>query len=245
MGARRHVTNKLRSAYKKASKSDKSRILDEVIATTGMGRSTARGMLSGPQLPAPAEQLDRRRLRPKVYGDDARALLRHVWALMGFPCGKYLVVMLPMWLSSTCGRTHRRRWGHNARPCRPPPHREWTQARRRPWTARSSCAATARVWWSKSLSAASQIVPGPGTGRSSRRSSAATAPRPVVWRMVSPGPRQPPSAAWRYDTGEELALLNQLWPLVSLRLNFFTPTKKPTIGSGRCRGPGASRRRHG
>ncbi|CNL87828.1 Conserved protein of uncharacterised function%2C possible transposase remnant [Mycobacterium tuberculosis] len=32
---------------------------------------------------------------------------------------------------------------------------------------------------------------------------------------------------WRYDTGEELELLNRLWPLVSLRCNFFTPTKKP------------------
>jgi hypothetical protein len=33
---------------------------------------------------------------------------------------------------------------------------------------------------------------------------------------------------WRYDTAEELALLGELWPVVSLRLNFFTPTKKPT-----------------
>jgi hypothetical protein len=32
---------------------------------------------------------------------------------------------------------------------------------------------------------------------------------------------------WRYDTGQELELLNRLWRLVSLRLNFFTPTKKP------------------
>lgn len=32
---------------------------------------------------------------------------------------------------------------------------------------------------------------------------------------------------WRYDTEAELALLNDLWRLVSLRLNFFTPTKKP------------------
>ncbi len=43
---------------------------------------------------------------------------------------------------------------------------------------------------------------------------------------------------WRYDTSAELALLNELWQLVSLRLNFFTPTKKPigyTTGpSGRC-----------
>lgn len=33
---------------------------------------------------------------------------------------------------------------------------------------------------------------------------------------------------WRYDTPEELLLLNQLWPLVNDRLNYFAPTKKPT-----------------
>lgn len=35
---------------------------------------------------------------------------------------------------------------------------------------------------------------------------------------------------WRYDTGQELELLNRLWGLVSLRLNFFTPTKKAKEG---------------
>tara|TARA_R110002051_G_scaffold108532_1_gene181245 strand:+ start:9975 stop:10757 length:783 start_codon:yes stop_codon:yes gene_type:complete len=33
---------------------------------------------------------------------------------------------------------------------------------------------------------------------------------------------------WRYDTAEELGLLNQLWPLVNDRFNYLTPTKKPT-----------------
>lgn len=32
---------------------------------------------------------------------------------------------------------------------------------------------------------------------------------------------------WRYDTAAELGLLDELWRLVALRLNFFTPTKKP------------------
>ena len=32
-------------------------------------------------------------MRPRGFSDDARALLEHVWALMGMPCGKYLVVM--------------------------------------------------------------------------------------------------------------------------------------------------------
>ena len=42
---------------------------------------------------------------------------------------------------------------------------------------------------------------------------------------------------WRYDTAEELKLLNELWELVCLRLNFFTPTRKPVgydqTGDGR------------
>ena len=33
---------------------------------------------------------------------------------------------------------------------------------------------------------------------------------------------------WRYDTPAELKLLNQLWPQVNDRLNYLTPTKKPT-----------------
>ena len=36
---------------------------------------------------------------------------------------------------------------------------------------------------------------------------------------------------YRYDTAEELDVLNMLWPLVNDRLNFFTPTKKP-VGWG-------------
>lgn len=33
---------------------------------------------------------------------------------------------------------------------------------------------------------------------------------------------------YRYDTPDELDVLARLWPLVNDRLNFFTPTKKPT-----------------
>lgn len=98
MAARRQVTNKLRGRYRKASKADKTKILDRVVSTTGMGRSTARRMLTGPALADPAEQVDGRTLRARGFSDDARALLEHVWALMGMPCGKYLVVMAELWL---------------------------------------------------------------------------------------------------------------------------------------------------
>ena len=66
--------------------------------TTGMGRSTARRMLTGSRLPDPGVQVDRRCLRPKRYCDESLALLEYVWALIGCPCGKYLVVMLGLWL---------------------------------------------------------------------------------------------------------------------------------------------------
>jgi hypothetical protein len=71
MAARRQVTNKLRTQYRKAPKADKSKILDRVVATTGMGRSTARRMLTGPKLPDPADQVDGRRLRARGFSDDA------------------------------------------------------------------------------------------------------------------------------------------------------------------------------
>ena len=98
MAARRQVTNKLRGQYRGVSKTDKTKILDRVVATTGMGRSTARRMLTGPRLPDPAEQVDGRGLRARGFSDDAGALLEYVWALMGMPCGKYLVVMCEVWL---------------------------------------------------------------------------------------------------------------------------------------------------
>ena len=53
----------------------------------------------------PAEQVDKRKLRAKEYGDDSRLLLEHVWALMGFPCGKYLAVMRELWFARTLTMT--------------------------------------------------------------------------------------------------------------------------------------------
>mgnify|MGYP000876716924 FL=1 len=98
MAARRQVTNKLRDAYRKSTKADRGRILDEVVETTGMGRSTARRQLSGPRLADPKDQIDKRSVKPRLYGDDTRLLLEHVWMLMGMPCGKYFVVMRDLWL---------------------------------------------------------------------------------------------------------------------------------------------------
>ena len=88
MAARRQVTIKLRDAYCEGSKLERGRILDRVVEATGMGRSTARRMLRGPRLPAPKDQIGKRSVKPRAYGDDTRLLLEHVWLLMGMPCGR-------------------------------------------------------------------------------------------------------------------------------------------------------------
>ena len=98
MAARRQVTNKLRSRYQSAGRAEQGKILDQVVQTTGMGRSTARRLLKGPFLVEPGEQVDGRTLRARQYSDDARAVLEHVWVLAGMPCGRYLVAMLDLWL---------------------------------------------------------------------------------------------------------------------------------------------------
>jgi hypothetical protein len=103
MAARRQVTNKLRGQHRTAAKADKTKIVDRVVATTGMGRWTARRMLTGPRLPESAEQVDGRTLRPRGFGDDAPALLEHEWALMGMPCGTYLVAMVEVRLPLLAG----------------------------------------------------------------------------------------------------------------------------------------------
>ncbi|MDR1078528.1 MAG: hypothetical protein LBL55_07705, partial [Propionibacteriaceae bacterium] len=97
MAARRQVTKRLRGAYARASKKDKGRILQEVMDTTGLARSSARRLLTGATPPDPAVRVDRRGLRPRGFGDDARRLLERLWAPMGCPCGKYMVVMLDLW----------------------------------------------------------------------------------------------------------------------------------------------------
>ena len=319
MAARRQVTNKLRAAYARASKTDRGRILDEVMSTTGMGRSTARRMLTGPALPAPAEQIDRRQLRPKRYSDDSRALLEHVWALMGMPCGKYLTVMLSMWLplladagdldkpfatpaaleeleamsAATIDRylapardRMRLRGISTTTPASPllrnsiglskagdaPPTTPGvieadTVAHCGPtfvgefartltmtclvtgWTENASIRNNASKWILSAVSDLQERFPFPLVVFDSDNGSEFINHDVANWlqaRDIAQTRSRPyrkndqatvesknnhvvrkHAFYWRYDTPAELALLNELWQLVSLRLNFFTPTRKP------------------
>ena len=317
MAARRQVTNKLRVQYRKASKTDKGKILDRVVATTGMGRSTARRMLTGPRLLDPAEQVDGRTLRRRGFSDDARALLEHVWALMGMPCGKYLVVMLELWLPLLAGagdldkpfateaalaeleamsaatvdrylkpaRDRMRIKGISTTkpspllrdsisirtyadeaPDKPGVIEADTVAHCGPtligefvrtltmtdvvigWTENHSIRNNAAKWITDGIEelqqwfpfdlvifdsdCGSEFINHDVAGWLQARDIEQTRSRPYQKNdqahVESKNNHVVRKHAfyWRYDTVEELTLLNRLWRLVSLRLNFFTPTKK-------------------
>ena len=318
MGARRQVTNKLRGQYLRASKADRGKILDRVVETTGMGRSTARRMLTGPRLPDPAEQVDGRTLRQRGFSDDARALLEHVWALMGMPCGKYLVVMVELWLPlltaagdldkpfateaalaelTTMSAATVDRYLKPARdamrikgisttkpspllrnsitirtcadeaPDAPGVIEADTVAHCGPtligefartltmtdlvigWTENASIRNNASKWILEGIEELQQRFPFPMAVFDSDCGSEFINHEVADWlqdrdiAQTRSRPYQKNDQAhvesknnhvvrkhafyWRYDTPAELQLLNELWPLVSLRLNFFTPTKKP------------------
>lgn len=330
MAARRQVTNKLRDVYRKGSKAEKGRILDRVVETTGMGRSTARRMLSGPPLDEPKTQIDKRTVKPRAYSDDARLLLQHVWMLMGMPCGKYLVVMVDLWLpllaeagdlerpyvneatvaelrsmgaatvdrylkpvrdsmrlkgiSATkpakslrnsikirtvgdesdglpgeieadtvahCGSTLKGEFARTLTMTDMPPG----------WTENDSIRNNASKWIVESVEKLAESFPFPLRSFDSDNGTEFINHEVANWlqehdvEQTRSRPYRKNDQAtvesknnhvvrkhafyWRYDTPTELNLLNQMWPLVSKRLNFFTPTRKPvgyiTMANGRRR----------
>ncbi|MFN2538717.1 MAG: transposase family protein [Mycobacteriales bacterium] len=92
MGQRKAVTKAIATRYKRASKADKSKILDELCATTGWHRNHARKALAAvlrPTLVRPA-----RRPRTPVYGPEVVAALRFCWAVLGAPTGKRLAPVM-------------------------------------------------------------------------------------------------------------------------------------------------------
>ena len=92
MGQRKAVTKAIATRYRRASKAEKSKILDELCATTGWYRSRARKALGSalrPTLvPVP------RRPRTPVYGPDMLTALRFCWAVLGAPTGKRLAPVM-------------------------------------------------------------------------------------------------------------------------------------------------------
>ncbi len=99
VATRIEVTKQLKQAYRTASRSEKSEILDQFCATTGLSRVSARRYLTDPHLGAKnVTKIDRRHHRPTKYSAASKRVLVWLWRVMMYPCGKYMSQMLPDWI---------------------------------------------------------------------------------------------------------------------------------------------------
>ncbi|MDR1768161.1 MAG: hypothetical protein LBR32_07020 [Propionibacteriaceae bacterium] len=100
-----HVTAEFARRYQAASRPEKGRTLDELVARTGWSRDHARRVirqaLTRPQLVG----LPIRRTRGRKYSRQAATALRDVWRATGRPCGK---AMAPK-MDELLARAERRR----------------------------------------------------------------------------------------------------------------------------------------
>lgn len=100
VATRIEVTKQLKQAYKTATRSEKSVILDQFCATTGLSRVSARRYLTNPHLGARnVTKIDRRHHRPTKYSAASKRVLVWLWRIMMYPCGKYMRQMLPEWIT--------------------------------------------------------------------------------------------------------------------------------------------------
>jgi len=91
MHSREQYLETLREDYRRASKRQKTKLLNEARRRTRLNRKVLIGKLAHP---APVKQPTRRRSRRKTYGAEIKAPLARVWKIFDFPCGRRLVAIL-------------------------------------------------------------------------------------------------------------------------------------------------------
>ena len=94
MATRHEITKRYAKEYERASKKERGRMLDELVAVTGWSRANARrAVRTAGRRRGPARAVQRKQRAP-TYGYDTLKVLIEVWTLIGEPCGKYLAPIM-------------------------------------------------------------------------------------------------------------------------------------------------------
>ncbi len=91
MHSREQYLDTLREDYCRASKKQKTRLLNEARRRTRLNRKVLIGKLAHP---APVKLPAKRRRRSNTYGAGLKAPLAHIWKVFDFPCGQRLAAIL-------------------------------------------------------------------------------------------------------------------------------------------------------
>lgn len=85
------VMEAVRPRYVKAKSMEKSRILDEFVAITGYHRKSAIRLLNHGRKPRSWDK----RGRPRIYTNEVKSALIHIWEICGLICSRRLHPFLP------------------------------------------------------------------------------------------------------------------------------------------------------
>jgi hypothetical protein len=89
MKSRREIIEKQRSKYQRSKKKQKTKILDAVCEASGLSRDRAARLLSSKAPPGDKRKPKvETRGRNAIYGEDVVVVLKKIWAIMDYACGK-------------------------------------------------------------------------------------------------------------------------------------------------------------
>jgi hypothetical protein len=90
MKERKALSRETLQRYRRSDRHSKTKILDEFVEATQLNRKYAVQLLKGTLAARPHAIAARPRGRPPQYGQSVFVLLKRLWALFGFMCGKRL-----------------------------------------------------------------------------------------------------------------------------------------------------------
>lgn len=103
MKTRKKLVEQAKGRYRKAQKKGKGQLLNEFIALTNYNRCYAARVLRQKQKRPSAHLLTRilmkKRGRKKKYTQEVLEVLKKIWGILNFPCGKRLVGIMPEMLA--------------------------------------------------------------------------------------------------------------------------------------------------